>query len=203
MLNPSKKRAILLAKGWSSEDSKNYIPYVVDSTRLRYYVERSLNELVLFRYADINRKYTFNKSGKEIVYNIIASILNDHVHGIMRYFEGMKSYVLPFLNLRYEVKKQIQRYNNRFIAHEATKFENLLDRLLKPSAIVKSNSIEELTNVKEILLSGKSSPAVSEELLNIIERSAIAIKIDKSSLIELIINEVANEIAVLENKKPV
>ena len=155
--NRKNKKGILLAKGWTLEETKRYILYVGDSNRLGFYVERYVNELVMYRYAYINQKFDLNKVGKEIVYNIISSILNEYVQSILKYFKGLKlSYFLQYLNMYYDVEKQIERYNNRFIAPEISKFKGLIDTLLK-TKFTESDATASHTAVKEELKNTESS----------------------------------------------
>jgi len=183
-MNLDNKQGKLLAKGWTLEETKNYIPYVVDSNRLGYYVKRSLNELILYKYADINQKYTLNRIGKEIVYNVMISILNEYVQSLLLYFEGMKSFVLPFFNLRVELNNQIKRYNNRFIAPEISNLEIILDKLLETTKLTGTKF-----DIKKKFIKSEFQLLVKSELGERIKQYARELKMDESSLMDLMVNE--------------
>jgi DNA-binding HxlR family transcriptional regulator len=191
-MNLDSKKAILRAKGWSSEDIQNYIPYVVDSNRLGYYIKRSLNEFVLYRYTYVIQKYSINNIAKEIIHNIMISILNEYVDGLLRYFAGMKSYVIPHFNTLIELNNQIARYNNRFIGPEITKIERIFTKMLDTPKLTESHSPPWI-NIKNKIKKEEFLLLMQSELGQRIKQLAIEINIDESALMDLIIHEAIGE----------
>ena len=192
---PAARKQILLSKGWSAEEAQQWIKYCVDSKRLQYSIQKSFNELVLYRYSDILQRFTINKHGQKILYDIIVSILHNHVQNVIGYLSGMKSYVLPFYNLRADLKDEIDRWNNRFISAEILEYQTLVNKFIK-AKFIDSDATEKLKIVKDRLLGNIQDDRFQEEMKGldmIYESAAKKLGVDKKSLIEAIINETSIE----------
>lgn len=195
-LAPAARRRVLKSKGWSDEEAQKWIKYCVDSKRLQYSIQKGFNELVLYRYSNILQRFTINKYGQKILYDIIVSVLHDHVQNVIEYFKGMKSYLLPFFNLRTDIKKETDRWNNRFIHAEVLEYQALVNKFVEVPKFAESNGTGVLKFVKEMLSGNMRDEKMLEEMKGLdstIESAAKSLGMEKKVLVEAIINETSTE----------